>query len=308
MSLVMSLPVIGLDQVLRTPGASFAAQPGTEVQDWITDSLMAVPFFAAGIWAGDLIAGRAMIGVARLSDLLKRSLIIALLSGLAVTPVWFVINKIDNPVRAQPLVFPTAHDSGDVYSVAPAVIIALVCVTLVPAAFWSGRGIARAVTRNAPAVTGGGISRAAVVRAAVPALLAAAVPVLAWLMYRAAAHAYATQVYYARGTLPAAHHLRSASLAATASRSSPPHVRSAPGALVSQTAHALQDGLAGQAAGIPVVVLAAAALARASTAKTSTARQPAARTPQAHLPHSRQTSHEERCRNGQTPDHETRPV
>jgi hypothetical protein len=119
MSLVVSLPVIGLDQLLRTPAANLTAQAGTQIQHWITDSLMAVPFFAIGVWAGDLIASRARIGTAEHLDLLKRSLVIALLCGLALTPAWYVINKAYNPITAQPLVFPQAHDSGDVYSGTP---------------------------------------------------------------------------------------------------------------------------------------------------------------------------------------------
>lgn len=262
MSLMASLPVIALDQVLRVSASTFTAQPATQAQHWITDSLMAVPFFALGIWAGDLIADRTSIGTAKRSDLLKRSLIVALLCGVALAPVWFVINKVDNPVTAQPLIFPEAHDSGDVYSVSPAVVVALVCVSLVPAAFWAGRTLARAVSRTAPA-----IMPATVTRVAVPALLTAAVPALAWLMYQQAGHAYASQVYYPRAPLPVLQRLRHP---ATSSQVSPaPRVIEAPDAFVSQAAHALQDGLAGQAAGIPATAVTAAALLRTRTTRTT---------------------------------------
>jgi hypothetical protein len=265
MSIIVSLPVIALDQVVRTSTASFAAQPVIQVQHWITDSAMAVPFFVIGVWAGDLVANWARIGTAKRSDLLFRSFITALLCGVALAPVWFVINKVDNPVKAQPLVFPQAHDSGDVYSVSPAVVVALVCVCLGPAAFLAGRAVARAASRSVPA-----IMPAAVTRVLIPALLTAAVPVLAWLMYQVAGHAYASQVYYPRAPVSALHRLRhpaAASPVSTALRVTP-----APDAVVSQAAHALQDGLAGQAAGIPVTAVTAGALLRAKTktAKTKT--------------------------------------
>lgn len=241
MSLMVSLPAIGLDLLLRTPAASFPAQSGPAVQNWITDSLMAVPFFFAGVWMGDLVASRAGLGMVKRSDLVKRSLVIALLSSLAIAPVWFVVSEIDNPVTAQPLVSPHAHDSGAVYSVPAGVVIALVCVCLVPAAFWAGRAIAR----HAPAARTRALP---VTRIAVPLLLAVAVPVLAWLLYRAADHAYASQVYYDGGAPVAVRNAASAHTAA--------HVTAAPFALAYQVAHAVQDGLAGQAAGLPAGALA----------------------------------------------------
>ena len=61
LAVLVSLPVIGLDQFLRVSPAQFAAQPGTEIQHWVADSLMATPLFAVGILAGDWIAGRARL-------------------------------------------------------------------------------------------------------------------------------------------------------------------------------------------------------------------------------------------------------
>jgi hypothetical protein len=269
MSLLISFPVIGLDKFLRTPAASLAAQPLTQLGYWITDSVMAVPLFALSVWVGDLIAARAGIGTARHSDLFKRSLVIALISSLVLAPVWFEINKLDDPIVAQPLVFPQAHDTGDVYSVAPGVIVGLVCVCLVPAAFWAGRASTRAAHRAWSAMTRGAAARGKVTAAAVPALLTVLAPVLAWLMYQAAGHAYASQVYYARSPLTQARRVRPAPVPATTSRlSPPPQLPAAPDAFVSQAAHALQDGLMGQAAGILAAALAAGTVARRKNART----------------------------------------
>ncbi|MBO0836246.1 MAG: hypothetical protein J2P28_12190, partial [Actinobacteria bacterium] len=266
MALAVSLPVIALDQFLHTPVANYGAQPVTEAMHWITDSLMAVPFFAVGAWAGDVIAARAKIGTAKHLDvrskrlaLFKRSLLIALVSALALAPAWFAVNKFDNPSQAQPLVVPTAHNSGDVYSVPPGVIVALVCACLIPAALWAGRAIARVMTYAKSASL-----HAAVTGATVQALLAAAVPILAWLIYHAASNAYASQVYYPRTPVAAVRRLPPASVPPSASHAGPaPHLPSAPNALVSQAAHALQDGLAGQAVGIPAAAVTATALLRA---------------------------------------------
>lgn len=238
MSLMASLPAIGLDQVLRTPAAGFRADPSLQAQHWIADSLMAVPLFALGTWTGDRIAARAGIGSARSSDLVKRSIIMTLACAVLIAPFWFGLNQLGNPANAQPLVAPRARDSGDLYSVAPGVIITLVSACLVPAAFWAGR----IVTATAPVIG----------RIAVPAVLAATVPVLAWLLYLAAAPAYASQVYYTPAPAPA-----------PAAQAHP-----APYSFARQSAHALQDGLAGQSAGLPAMALTAIAL-RARSARTA---------------------------------------
>lgn len=241
-ALIISFPVIGLDQFLRTAPARFSADPSTAVQHWLTDSLMALPLFAASVWAADRIASRAGLGMASRADLVKRALLVALLGALALAPVWFELNKTDNPVLAQPLVFPHAQDSGDVYSVAPAVIITLACVCLIPAAAWAGR----ALTRGAAAP-----AQAAALLVAVTAGLA-----LAFLLHQAATRAYASQVYYAPANAPL---------------SGSPRAIAAPYAFTYQAAHALQDGLAGQAAGFPVAAAALLWVTRRRSAGTQQA-------------------------------------
>lgn len=230
MALMISFPVIGLDQFLRTAPSKFSEQPVIQVQHWLSDSLMAIPLFAVGIWAGDLIARRAGLGTRRP---VKRALLISLLTVLAMSLAWFQIDRTDNPVMAQPLIFPHAQDSGDVYWVVPEVIVALCCVCLVPAAIWAGRAIAR-----------GASARAAYARTAMLVLLVAAAPLSAWLLHQAAERAYSSQVFYTSATLSAHRGSRPPAGATTA-----------PFAFAYQAAHALQDGLAGQAAGFPVAVM-----------------------------------------------------
>ena len=247
LAVLVSLPVIGLDQFLRVSPAQFAAQPGTEIQHWVADALMATPLLAVGILAGEWIAGRARLPVDRRADVLKRALLIALATALVLTPAWFQVDRTANPVTAQPLVFPQAHDSGDVYWVTSPVIVALACACLIPAAAWAGHRLARGL----PA------SRArTVLRVAAMVAPVAAVPALALLLHQAAVHAYASRVYYTAAIAPG-HRLAAA-----------------PFALGYQAAHALQDGLAGQAAGLPVT----AALLLAGVGRRPAGAQEPART------------------------------
>jgi hypothetical protein len=266
-ALLISFPVIGLDQFLRTAAARFPADPPAAVGHWLTDSLIALPLFAASVWAADRIAGRAGLGIADRADLMRRALLIALFAALAMAPVWFVLNQLDNPVLAQPLVFPHAQDSGDVYSVAPAVIIALACVCLIPAAAWAGS----VLTRGATVAT-----RTAVLLVAVAAGLA-----FACLLHQAAVRGYASQVYYTPANAPAP--------GSTAAPDTAAPNTAAPYAFAYQAAHALQDGLAGQAAGLPVAAAALLWVTPRRAAKTKT--QPGKPSPKPGKPSPKEASH-----------------
>jgi hypothetical protein len=257
-ALFVSFPVIGLDQFLRTSPAQFSAQPAPAIGHWIADSLMAVPLFAIGILAGDWIAGRAGLRTGRRGDAVKRAMLISLLSALVMAPAWFQVDRTDDPVTAQPLVFPHASDSGDVYWVGSGVIVALACACLLPLAAWAGHAITRGQSWRP-------LRLASASRATAALLLVAAVPVAAWLLHQAAERAYASRVYDTRAQ--PREHLRphqvqpstaSSSAASPGAPAAPasPAVSAAPDAFAYQAAHALQDGLAGQAAGLPVAVVA----------------------------------------------------
>jgi hypothetical protein len=248
LALLLSFPVIALDQFLRTPVAQLLAQPAVQAQHWVTDSLMMLPLFAAGIWAGDRIARRAA--------LFNRAVVIVLCVAIALIPVWFERNKKDNLIHAQALVTPHSRGGDDVYWVASAVILALVCVSLVPAAAWAGRVLASRVLASRVLASRAMAGRLAPwARTSVPVLLVACVPVAAWLLHNAAEHAYASQVNYTSALLSAP--VRSHAFFGGGhgpGKGAP--VTAAPFAFLDQTAHALQDGLAGQAAGLPVASIA----------------------------------------------------
>jgi hypothetical protein len=196
---------------------------------------MMLPLFAVGIWAGDRIVNRAAAQAP-----FKRALVIVLSVALALIPVWFERNKQDNLAQSQALATPHSHGSDDVYWVGSAVILGLLCVCLIPAAAWAARAVAGRL-RTRPWA-----------RTSVLVLLIAAAPVAAWLLHHAAEHAYASQVNYTSALLsaPVRSHAYSGGHAGTVP------VTAAPFAFVHQTAHALQDGLAGQAAGLPVASIA----------------------------------------------------
>lgn len=257
LSLLLSFPVNGLDQFLRTPPGQLSAQPLLQAQHWVTDSLMMLPLFAFGIWAADRIANRAGLRSQGRSAAFKRALVIVLVVAVVQIPVWFERNKKDTLAQAQALVTPHSHGSDDVYWVGSAVILALVCACLVPAAAWAGRGIARAIRPRRGA--------AAFTRRSAPVLLMAAAPVLAWLLRRAAEHAYASQVDYTGALLFVRVHSHAFFGGGHAPLAGAP-VTAAPFAFAYQIAHAFQDGLAGQAAGLPAASM--ALLRKARSAET----------------------------------------
>ena len=269
MAVIVSFPVTGLCQFLRTTPAQLTAHPVAAAGHWAVGSLITLPLFAAGIWAGDYAASRAGIGLLKLSDVGKRALLIALLVAVALIPLWYERNKVDTLTQAQALVTPHSHGSIDVYWVGPGVIVALVCVCLAPAAVWAGRGIAGRIRAVLPY---GGLLAATLV----PLVLVAAVPVAAWWLQHAAGQAYASQVDNTSALL--AVHVHSHAFFGTShgprALAGPP-VEAAPFAFTYQLAHAIQDGLAGQAAGFPVAVMALLWGTRGRTAMTGTSRSPA---------------------------------
>jgi hypothetical protein len=257
LAFALSFPVIGLDQFLRTTPAQFAAHPVTEAGRWVTDSMMAVPLFAIGVLAADWIARRVPPAGGRgdKGQFAGRALLITLACALVLAPAWFQVDRTVNPVTARPLVFPHAVYSGDLYWVSPIVIITLACVPLVSLAAWAGYRSTRLLAAR------GGTRRwrpgpAAAARATAITVLVAAMPVLAWLLHQAAARAYASRVYETSATTltrPRPHQVEPAA-PGTPAPASGQHLAAAPGAFIDQAAHALQDGLAGQAVGLPVAV------------------------------------------------------
>jgi hypothetical protein len=247
-ALILSFPVIGLDILLRATPGQLSAQPVLLAQHWVTDSLMALPLFAIGVWAAGWMGSRAGLGLADRPDVLKRAVLITLSAALALIPVWLELNKVDVLAQAQALVTPHSRGSYDVYGASPGVIVALVSAGLIPAAVWAGRTAGGRLGTRLPLRAG------AFARGSVIVMLVAAVPVLAWLLHQAALRAYASQVNYTSASLSV--HVHSHVFTGASHGSAGLPVTAAPYAFAYQLAHALQDGLAGQAAGFPVIAVA----------------------------------------------------
>jgi hypothetical protein len=253
LALWLSFPVIGLEQFLRTSPGQISGQPGTAIGHWIADSMMAAPLFAIGVLAADWIARRLRLGLDHRADAAKRALLVTATCALVLAPAWFQVDRTDDPATAHPVVFPQAHESSDVYWVASGVIIALASACLIPLAAWAALRFTRPLATRSPFHAG------AIARAALIVLVVAAMPVLAWLLHQAAERAYASRVY--ETTSPSSVPVRPR-----------PHqiqVQAAPYAIGFQAAHALQDGLAGQAAGLPVALVVLAWGTGAATASRS---------------------------------------
>lgn len=267
LSLLLSFPAVALDEFLRSPAAQFATQPVLQLQHWATESLMTIPLFAVGVWAGDRIAGRAGLCVANHSAIFKRTLLIVLFAAVALMPVWYERDKTDGLVQTQALVTPHSHGSVDVYWVGPAVIVALACVCLVPVTAWAGHGMATRLKRRwkrrrkRPLA----VRRAALATsrrtqglggALVLVLAAAAGAALAWLLHSTAEPAYASQVDYTSALLSIPAHSHAFFGGQHPHTAAGGRVTAAPFAVARQVAHAFQDGLVGQAAGLPVAATA----------------------------------------------------
>ena len=259
LALLLSFPAVALDEFLRSPVAQFTAQPVLQLEHWATESLMTIPLFAVGVWAGDRIAGRLGLGLADRPAIVKRALLIMLFAAAALMPVWFERNKTDRLVQTQALVTPHSHGSVDVYWAGSAVILALACVCLVPATAWAANAVASRLKRR-PAVrqTALGTSRRALGLGGALVLVvgAAAGAALAWLLHNAAEPAYASQVNYTGALLSVPVHSHAFFGGHAPHTVAGRSVTAAPFAFAHQIAHAFQDGLVGEAAGLPVVLTA----------------------------------------------------
>jgi len=78
--------------------------------------------------------------------------------------------------------------------------------------------------------------------------------VLAWLLHQAAERAYASRVYQTKALLPVPPRPHAVHSSPPRPSAAGPSATAAPYSFFYQAAHALQDGLAGQAAGLPVAI------------------------------------------------------
>ncbi len=245
--------VIGLDQILHTTPATFAASPPYEVLHWAIDVVLAVPFVAAAFWAGDWLSDRLGIDQTTRWGVFAQASVITLILAVLLIPAWFAHYAIDSltPAAVTPVATAgghaahAAHDHGgpppiSVSWVGTGVLYLLMSVPLAAAAICVGQ---RAATRLSLRLAG---ETDVIVRAVVSVGAAALALAISWFLEGVASQATGL-VTYANG-LTAVHlqHLVHA------------HLSTVYGVVVQpplgyQLASAAQDALAGQAIALPVI-------------------------------------------------------
>jgi hypothetical protein len=251
---LLSFLLTGLYQFLQTAPAQFGASPLFQVLRWLSDGLMALPLFAVAVWTGHWAASRLGLTLTSRADVFRRALLIAGALAVFLIPGWFAYNELASLTHSADLVSGHSHGAGGgitKYWVSSAVIYMLLLLPLSAATIWAAY---RVTTRYRFR-----LSKIAdlFTRGSVIAILLGGIPVLAWFLHQAANRAVSAQVYYTTA-LQFAHIHSHAFFAADHGAHLPPPgppVTAAPFALAYQVARAFQDGLVGQAIGLPVVAL-----------------------------------------------------
>lgn len=252
LAIVTCCAVIGLDHVLHTTPAAFSAAPLAQTMNWAGNVVLAVPFAAAALWAGGWLGSRLGISMAGVSGIFAQASVIALVLAVLLVPAWFGHYAVDSLAPAQAL--PSARaaipsgQAGHLHGVpAPVevswvgsgVLYMLMSIPLAAAAVCVSLRVANRLTIRLAGETD------VVVRAAVSAGAVALGLALGWFLQGVADQASGLLVYANSVHVVQAHHLAHAHLASvTEAVVRPPFGY--------RLAQAAQDGLAGQAIGLPV--------------------------------------------------------
>ena len=251
---LLSFLTVGLYQFLQTAPAQFGASPLFQVLRWLSDGLMALPLFAGAVWAGHWAASRLGLTLTSRADVFKRALLIAAALTLFLIPGWFAYKELATLTQSADLVSSHSHGAGGgitKYWVGSVVVYVLLLAPLSAAAIWAAYQVSNRYRFRLPKAVD------LFARGSVIVILLGGIPVLAWFLHQAANRAVSAQVYYTTG-LQFAHIHSHAFFAADHGAHLPPPgppVTAAPFALAYQVARAFQDGLVGQAIGLPVVAL-----------------------------------------------------
>jgi hypothetical protein len=256
LAVILSFPVVALDQFLHTSPAVIGASPAFQSLRWISDTLMALPLFAGGVWTGHLIADRMGLQPTVHSEIFGRALVISGSLAVFLIPGWFAYNKLASLTQSADLAAVHSHGVGlsrdpDAYWVSNAAVYALLFAPVAVAAGWAGYRLARRLAGRRP--------RAGRLLAWSPviAVLLGGISAGAWFLHQAANRADSSQVYYT-SALQFAHVHSHAFFARNPGAHLPPAgppVTAAPFAFLYQVARAFQDGLIAQVIGLPVAAL-----------------------------------------------------
>jgi hypothetical protein len=252
---LLVLSVIGFEQFLHTSPAAQSGSLGYEALYWLSDALFALPFAAFAVWAGSRIADRWGLGSDGVWSVFGRAGLIALAFGVLLIPGWFLHDDLDSLAHTAAVASGHAgHSHGgsdEVHWAGDTVFRILIVVPLAAAALWGGVRIGWWLSR------GRGRATRLIAPVGVVGVLLAAALSSAWFLELGADAADSGQVTYSHAlssgpVRPSAAYPHSASampymgpISATASNTE--------GSPAAEVAHALRDGLAGQAVGLPVM-------------------------------------------------------
>ncbi|HVB42273.1 MAG TPA: hypothetical protein VNF47_06125 [Streptosporangiaceae bacterium] len=244
---VVCCAVIGLDQFLHTKPAVLTASPFEQTVHWLGDVALALPIVAIALWAGGWLGSRLRISTADATGVFAQASVIALVLAALLIPAWFAHYGVDSVAQSQAapsalseLPSHAGHSHGsapvETHWVGAGVLYVLMSIPLAAGAVCAGHRFAGRLTAEADFV----------VRAAMAIGAAALALALGWFLQGVADQSGGLLTYTSTSSVVAHAHFAHAHLATVTDAV-------VPTALGYQLAHAVQDGLAGQAAGLPVI-------------------------------------------------------
>lgn len=247
LAIAISCGVIAVDQLVHTNPATLAASPSSQVVHWVGDVILAVPFVAVALWVAGWLGGKLGVRMTGRWDVFVQACLVTLVLAVLLVPAWFGHYAI-NSLAPGPVVVTAAAHAGHEHGAAPppaaswlgnGVLYLLMSIPLAAAAVCVGQRVARRLMGRLGGETD------AVVRAAV-SVGAVALALGVGLFLQGVANQADTLVTY-RGVFTVIHeHHHAHSHVATVTD------QVVPTPLGYQIATAAQDGLSGQAIGLPV--------------------------------------------------------
>jgi len=250
LAVTISCAVIALDQILHTTPATIAASPSSQLVHWTGDVILAVPFAAVALWAGGWLGERLGIRMTNRWDVFAQACLVTLVLAVLLLPAWFAHYAVDSLAPGPVVTVAAAHagHAGHEHGATPppaaswvgnGVLYLLMSIPLAAAAVCVGQRVARRLMGRPGGETD------VVVRVAVSVGAVALALALGWFLQGVASQSSPLLTY--RGVFVVIHehhHAHSHVAVITDEVVQPP--------FGFQLATAAQDGLAGQAIGLPV--------------------------------------------------------
>lgn len=245
--IVTCCAVIGVDQILHTTPAVFAASPLNQLVRWVGDVILAVPFAAVAIWTSGWLGSKLGINLTDRWGVFTQACLITLLLAVLLVPAWFAHYAIDSATPT-PVVPAALGHAGHEHGGAPpistswvgsAVLYLLLSIPIAAAAVCVGQRVASKLSARLGGETD------FIVRATVSAGAAALGLGLGWFLEGVASQMSPLVIYAGKFIILHHHDGHAHHGLITAVVVHPPFGY--------QIATAAQDALAGQAVALPVI-------------------------------------------------------